>query len=68
VSLGWMWLKLSRAAHRKMESGDGMAQYYDAKIKTARFFAEKMLPEVGSRLHSLRAGSKTMMEMEVEQF
>ena len=68
VSLGWMWLKLSRAAHRKMETGDGMAQYYDAKIKTARFFAEKMLPEVGSRLHSLRAGSKTMMEMEVEQF
>jgi alkylation response protein AidB-like acyl-CoA dehydrogenase len=68
VSLGWMWLKLSRAAHSKIGSGDGMAQYYDAKIKTARFFAQKMLPEVGSRFQSLTAGSKTVMEMAVEQF
>ncbi|MGO9458949.1 MAG: acyl-CoA dehydrogenase C-terminal domain-containing protein [Rhodomicrobium sp.] len=68
VSLGWMWLKLSRTAHSKIGSGDGMAQYYDAKIKTARFFAQKMLPEVGSRFQSLTAGSKTMMEMAVEQF
>jgi len=68
VSLGWMWLKLSHAAHRKMGSGDGMAQFYDAKIKTARFFAQKMLPEAGSRLQSLTAGSKVMMEMAVEQF
>ncbi len=68
VSLGWMWLKLSRAAHRKMQEGDGNEQYYDAKIKTARFFAQKMLPEVNSRLASLTAGSKTVMEMAVEQF
>jgi len=27
-----------------------------------------MLPEVDSRLRSLTAGSKTMMEMSVEQF
>lgn len=68
VSLGWMWLKLSIAAQRKMTSGDGLAQYYDAKIKTARFFAQKMLPEADSRFKSLTAGSKAMMEMAVEQF
>jgi hypothetical protein len=68
VSLGWMWLKMARAAHLKAASGDGTAQYYDTKIKTARFFAQKVLPEAGSRYQSLTAGSKVMMEMAVEQF
>ena len=68
VSLGWMWLKIARAARRKIGAADGMAQYYDAKIKTARFFGQKVLPEVGSRFQSLMAGSKDMMEMDVEQF
>ncbi|MGO9485927.1 MAG: acyl-CoA dehydrogenase C-terminal domain-containing protein [Rhodomicrobium sp.] len=68
VSFGWMWLKAARAAHPKAGSADGTAQYYDAKLKTAVFFAQKMLPEVDSRFKSLTAGSKTMMEMDVEQF
>jgi alkylation response protein AidB-like acyl-CoA dehydrogenase len=68
VSLGWMWLKMARAAHLKAASADSMAEYYDAKIKTARFFAQKMLPEASSRYQSLTAGSKVMMEMAAEQF
>jgi alkylation response protein AidB-like acyl-CoA dehydrogenase len=69
VSLGWMWLKIARAAQRKIAGGaNGGAAFYDAKIKTAHFFAQKMLPEAGSRFHSLTAGSKAMMEMEAGQF
>jgi alkylation response protein AidB-like acyl-CoA dehydrogenase len=68
VSLGWMWLKVARAAQAKAASADGMAQYYDAKLKTARFFVQKMLPEASSRYQSLTAGSKVMMEMATEQF
>jgi alkylation response protein AidB-like acyl-CoA dehydrogenase len=68
VSLGWMWLKMSRTAQAKMASADGLEQYYDAKLKTAAFFAQKMLPDVDSRFKSLTAGSKIMMEMAVEQF
>jgi alkylation response protein AidB-like acyl-CoA dehydrogenase len=69
VSLGWMWLKMKRVAHKKIDAGaNGMSAYYDGKIKTARFFAQKMLPEVDSRFKSLTAGSKAMMEMTAEQF
>ena len=68
VSFGWMWLKMARAAQAKIGSGDGLEQYYDAKLKTALFFAQKVLPEVDSRFKSLTAGSKVMMEMAVEQF
>ncbi len=69
VSFGWMWLKIARVAHSKIAGGaNGMASYYDGKMKTARFFAEKMLPETDSRFKSMTAGCKTMMEMAVEQF
>jgi len=69
VSLGWMWLKMARAAHGNAGSADGLpARFYDAKLKTAVFFAQKMLPEVDSRFKSLTAGSKVVMEMAVEQF
>ncbi len=69
ASLGWMWVKMAKVAQKKLAEGaNGSAAYYDAKIKTARFFAQKMLPEAGSRFRSLTAGSKTMMELDAEQF
>ncbi len=69
VSLGWMWLKMTKVAHDKIGGGaNGMRSYYDGKIKTARFFAQKMLPEVDSRFKILTAGSKPMMEMTADQF
>ncbi|QJE73322.1 acyl-CoA dehydrogenase [Aerophototrophica crusticola] len=69
VSLGWMWLKMVKVAQAKLaEGGDGKADFYDAKVKTARFFMEKMLPEVEFRFRSLMSGGKSMMDMSVEQF
>jgi alkylation response protein AidB-like acyl-CoA dehydrogenase len=69
VALGWMWVKMAKAAQKKLADGaDGLAPYYDAKLKTARFFAQKVLPEAGSRFRSLTAGCKIMMEMDAEQF
>jgi hypothetical protein len=69
VSLGWMWLKMARAAQAKLASGSSeRASYYDGKLKTARFFAQKVLPEVDARLKSITAGSKVMMDVAIEQF
>ena len=69
TSLGWMWVKMAKTAQKKLAEGaDGLAPYYEAKLKTARFFVQKMLPEAGGRFKSLTAGCKLMMEMDVEQF
>jgi alkylation response protein AidB-like acyl-CoA dehydrogenase len=69
ASLGWMWVKMAKVAQQKLTEGaNGLAPYYDAKLKTARFFAQKMLPEAESRFKSLTAGCKLMMEMDAEQF
>lgn len=69
VAVGWMWLKMVKVAQAKLAEGaDGKESFYDAKIKTARFFVEKMLPEVDFRFKSLMSGAKSMMDLDVDQF
>ena len=47
------------------EDHDG---FYKAKIGTARFFFDRMLPETGARLSAILAGGKSMMEFEDAAF
>lgn len=69
VSLGWMWLKMVKVAHGKLaEGGAEKAEFYDGKVKTARFFMDKMLPEVEFRFRSMMNGGKSMMDLAVDQF
>jgi alkylation response protein AidB-like acyl-CoA dehydrogenase len=70
VSLGWMWLRMAKIALEKQAAGkdDGKAGFYDAKVKTARFFMHKMLPETDFRFKSLMSGGQSMMDMAVDQF
>jgi hypothetical protein len=64
-----MWLKMRQVAQTKLAAGaNGSTAYYETKIATARFFVERMLPEVDSRLKSLKAGSATIMSLPAEQF
>src|SRR3954449_12068651 len=44
VSLGWMWLKMAAAASRALAEGAADKDFHDAKLVTARFYAERELP------------------------
>jgi alkylation response protein AidB-like acyl-CoA dehydrogenase len=72
VALGWMWLKMVKVAQAKLAEGgadvEGRQSFFDAKVKTARFFMEKMLPDVDARFKSLMSGGQSMMDMAVDQF
>ncbi|WP_343346113.1 acyl-CoA dehydrogenase C-terminal domain-containing protein [Sphingomicrobium sp. XHP0239] len=68
VSLGWMWLKMAgKSAALKDEAGEDAA-FHDAKITTARYFAERMLPEAGSLRRKVEAGAETLMKLPAEAF
>ena len=68
VSMAYMWCLMVKAAQKKQKSGEGKAEYLDAKIKTARFFMERMLPEADARFKMVMAGAGSIMAMEEEQF
>ena len=72
VALGWMWLKMARAAQAQIDAGDGGAGldrgFLDAKLVTARFFAERMLPDTGALRRKLEGGAEAVMALPVEAF
>jgi hypothetical protein len=68
VSLAFMWCKIVKAAHAKLESGEGDKEFYESKLKTARFFMQRMLPEADARFKMVMAGADTLMAMDEAEF
>jgi hypothetical protein len=70
VSLGWMWLKMARAASDALASGGGKEgkDFYDAKLTTARFYAQRELPLSIALRRKVEAGAETLMKIPAEAF
>jgi hypothetical protein len=68
VALGYMWCRIAEAALAKLPKANGAAPRYSAKLTTARFFMERMLPETASHLARIQSGAASMMELPDEAF
>lgn len=62
---GYFFAKAAKIALEKQASGD---KFYTAKLHTARFYFQKMLPETAMLIRKARAGSSSLMEMEADLF
>lgn len=60
VALAYIWARQAEVALAKLTGGTEK-EFYQAKIDTARFFMQKILPQTTSLLQSITAGSKSMM-------
>ena len=68
VALGSMWLMMAEAAQKALAEGRGNKAFLEAKLVTARYFAERFLPDAGSLRRKIEAGSDAMMALTPEQF
>jgi hypothetical protein len=68
VALGFMWCKIVEASLAKLPQANGQAAFYNAKLTTARFFMDRMLPETATRLARIQSGSASTMELPDELF
>ena len=68
VAVGFMWLKMAKVAAEKLPKAGARAGFYDAKLKTARFYFAKIMPQVNSLNLAIMSGAKTVMDMPVEAF
>jgi 3-(methylsulfanyl)propanoyl-CoA dehydrogenase len=69
VAMAYMWTRMVQVARAKLAAGsDGDASFYEAKIRTARFFMTKMLPESSALFAQIMAGSAPVMEFEDAAF
>jgi alkylation response protein AidB-like acyl-CoA dehydrogenase len=66
VALGFMWARMALLAAAKM--GGEEADFYRAKLQTARFYFERVLPQAGSLLYQIKAGKEAMMSFDEAAF
>lgn len=59
TALAYMWAKIVKAATAKAE-GD-TSGFYTGKLKTARFYFDRLLPKTVSLAEGIRSGSDSMM-------
>ncbi|ANK90111.1 MULTISPECIES: acyl-CoA dehydrogenase C-terminal domain-containing protein [Rhizobium] len=69
VVLGYMWVKMAKAAEDGLASGDASREdFLRNKLVTARFFMERIMPETALRKARIEAGADTMMALAAEAF
>jgi len=68
VAVGMMWLRMARAAQEQIAAGTGNAAYLKAKLVTARYFAERIMPEAGALRRKIEGGAEALMELPPEAF
>ena len=68
VALGHMWLLMARAAHEAIDAGTGDGDFYEAKIVTARYYAQRYFPDARALRAKLEAGSEAMMALPARMF
>ena len=64
---GWQMARAALAAKAKLDGGTADTNFYNAKIKTARFYAEQTLPRALSHARTIKAGGETMMSLTLDQ-
>ncbi|WP_144823377.1 acyl-CoA dehydrogenase C-terminal domain-containing protein [Marinobacter piscensis] len=66
TALGYMWARMVKAAAPKAE-GD-TSGFYSGKLKTARFYYDRLLPKTVSLAEGIRSGSESMMALTADEF
>ena len=68
VALGLMWLRMAKAAGAALANGAAGDPFYTAKLVSARYYAERTLPDAGALRRKIEAGAESMMELAPEAF
>src|SRR5574337_171721 len=63
VAGGWQMGRAALAAAGKLDAGEGDARFYQAKIATARFYADQLLPQARAFAQTVLAGSSALTEI-----
>jgi len=63
VTLAYFWARMAVLARKKIEEGEGDVSFYEAKILTARFYFDRLLPRTLAHKEALLSGADNLMDM-----
>jgi hypothetical protein len=68
VTGGWLMARQAVAATRQLDHGVGDSPFLAAKVVTARFYCEQILPQASGLLPAVTAGASDLIALPPEQF
>jgi hypothetical protein len=66
--LGFMWARMARVAQDRLAEGSAEAGFYAAKVETARFYFQRVLPRVESLALCVEAGAGSIVDVPQAHF
>ncbi|MBB3939800.1 alkylation response protein AidB-like acyl-CoA dehydrogenase [Novosphingobium fluoreni] len=68
VAMGYCFAKAAFVAQTALKGGTDEADFYKAKLATARFFFDRILPQATSAFLAIKSGKASMMALEAAAF
>ena len=68
VVLAYMWARMALVAQQKLDDGAEGAEFYEAKLTTARFYYQRILPRAQAHASAAVAGGSSIMALGEEAF
>jgi alkylation response protein AidB-like acyl-CoA dehydrogenase len=68
ITLAYFWARMAVLARQKIAAADGDASFYEAKLMTARFYFDRLLPRTQAHKLALSSGADNLMQMPEELF
>ena len=68
VTFAYMWALMAETAQAKLANGAAGDPFYENKLKTGRYFVDRMLPDTGALVSKIKAGADSMMALDAEAF
>lgn len=68
VTLAYFWARMAVLAQQKIAAAQGDVSFYEAKVMTARFYFERLLPRTESLKITMLADAKSLMDMPEKLF
>jgi alkylation response protein AidB-like acyl-CoA dehydrogenase len=68
TAIAFMWALMAKTALEKIASGAGDKAFYETKLKTGRYYADRVVPETALRLQRIRVGAAPVMALTADEF
>ncbi|SEI42057.1 Acyl-CoA dehydrogenase [Allopseudospirillum japonicum] len=68
VCLAYFWAQMAARALQALEAGTQEADFYQAKLHTATFYYQRLLPRTRTHAHILQQDAQSLMQMSAQDF
>ncbi|GAA0829031.1 phenylacyl-CoA dehydrogenase [Marinomonas arenicola] len=68
VVLAYFWARMAITAQTKLDQGSDEVGFYTAKLQTATFYYERLLPRTRAHAEAMLSGADNLLSMDEENF